>query len=543
MTRVLDCTLRDGGYYTNWDFDEMLVADYLTAVAQANIDMIELGLRNYGTNDYRGPYYFTTENFIESLVLPKGPVYGVMVDAKTVLKSGKPISESVSDLFVNSNKSKLNFVRVACHFDEVEAAEEIVRCLKALGYEVFINLMQISLRSNEELIGLFQMISRWEKLDGLYFADSLGNMGVSDVCRVIELIQLNLTLEMGIHAHNNMGLALSNTLAAMENGVAFLDATITGMGRGAGNTEMEMLIAELEARGIKNYQSASLATLILGEFKKLKNEHGWGPSLHYYIAAKNDIHPTYVQTILTDKHFSFSERVGSIEYMQKMRGKSSFDENLLSDFVTPQIAPSKTYDGSSKTLSSNSLEAGASALLIGAGDGVRRHKVAIRQFLQNSNASVFALNDTAPELGDLIQFRFISHNARQLNKRNIDRMPCDAIVAPLARFSADEIDDLGNTELFDFPMDIQNGKFAYSEQGCVIPVGLTAAYAFAAIAMLGFKRILLVGFDGFGASDPRQKEMSEVLHIILREKPALEIIALTPTTYPVQQGSIYAPLL
>ena len=85
--KVLDCTLRDGGYYNNWDFDEDLVRDYLNALAEAKIDYIELGLRNFPKCTFDGPFAYTKESYLNSIVLPPGPKYGVMIDAKTILSS------------------------------------------------------------------------------------------------------------------------------------------------------------------------------------------------------------------------------------------------------------------------------------------------------------------------------------------------------------------------------------------------------------------------------------------------------------------------
>lgn len=542
MIRLLDCTLRDGGYYTDWDFDEPLVSAYLKAAADAGLDMIELGLRNYSGNGFNGPFYFTTESFINSLSLPDGPEYGVMVDAKTILQSKKDIAVSVSDLFVNATESKLNFVRLACHFDEVLASRDIVNCLTSYGYEVFVNVMQISMRSDAEITKLLEEVSDWGDLRGLYFADSLGNMNANDIERVSRLFITKTDFNIGIHAHNNMGLALSNTLLAMQSGVRYFDATISGMGRGAGNAEMELLVAELEAQKINKYRASPLASIVMGEFKKLRDACGWGPSLHYYIAAKNNIHPTYIQTILNDDHFSFAERAGAIDYMKKMSGKTSFDRNLLTDFVTPQIIAAKSKDVFAP-LESVPLEHNATALIIGAGDQLQRHKSAVKRFVLESKTTVFGLNAVAPDLEPIIDFRFISHNAKQMNGVISKLTGCKAIIAPLARFSSDELSALGEAQLYDLHLDVQQGNFDFLGNSCVIPAPLTAAYAFAGVALLGFKNILLVGFDGFGAADPRQKEMSELFHIILKERLELSITALTPTTYPVNQGSIYAPIL
>lgn len=130
---ILDCTLRDGGYYNNWDFDPEVVTQYLNSVASANIDYVELGLRNFAKSGFLGAFAYTTEDFINTLTLPEGPTYGVMVDAKTILESGMPIEEAIDALFVPAAHSKVDLVRVAAHFNEVEFSAPIVAHLKKTG--------------------------------------------------------------------------------------------------------------------------------------------------------------------------------------------------------------------------------------------------------------------------------------------------------------------------------------------------------------------------------------------------------------------------
>lgn len=95
VVKVLDCTLRDGGYYNNWDFDKEVVDSYLKAVADANVDFVELGLRNFEQSGFHGAFAYTTEDYINAMDLPEGPVYGVMVDAKTILSSALSIDNAV----------------------------------------------------------------------------------------------------------------------------------------------------------------------------------------------------------------------------------------------------------------------------------------------------------------------------------------------------------------------------------------------------------------------------------------------------------------
>ena len=115
-----------------------------SAMVQARIDHVELGLRNFPKPDFRGAFYFTTEQLLNEFNLPTGPNYGVMVDAKTLLNSGYSISHAVRLLFGLQSTSQISFVRIACHFTEILKMAEAVDTLNDLGYLVYLNLMQVS---------------------------------------------------------------------------------------------------------------------------------------------------------------------------------------------------------------------------------------------------------------------------------------------------------------------------------------------------------------------------------------------------------------
>ena len=117
--KLLDCTLRDGGYYNNWDFDFNLVSRYLSVMSEAKIDYVELGLRQFKQSSYLGAFAYTPESLLNSLDLPDGPVYGVMIDAKTILEAETSIDESIDKLFVPFTQSKLGLIRIAAHPHEL----------------------------------------------------------------------------------------------------------------------------------------------------------------------------------------------------------------------------------------------------------------------------------------------------------------------------------------------------------------------------------------------------------------------------------------
>ncbi|MFT5002470.1 MAG: 4-hydroxy 2-oxovalerate aldolase, partial [Flavobacteriales bacterium] len=191
--KILDCTLRDGGYYNNWDFPSEVAEAYFQAVAKAKIDYVELGLRNFPKDDFLGAYAYTTEDYLNTLRLPTGPVYGVMVDAKTILASSLNMAEAIDILFVTASESKIGLVRVAAHFDEVEQCGPIVKYLKQLGYLVSLNLMQAGGKASNIVADKARQANEWGVLDVLYFADSLGNMDGDEVERIVSALRQEWT--------------------------------------------------------------------------------------------------------------------------------------------------------------------------------------------------------------------------------------------------------------------------------------------------------------------------------------------------------------
>ena len=148
---VLDCTLRDGGYYNNWDFSINLVKDYIKSVAASGIKYAELGFRSFSSKSFRGSNWYTTENYINSLNIPKSLKVAVMVNASEIINK-KNLDASVKKLFVKKIKSKIDLVRVAFHYNELDDTLVIAKVLKNLGYQVGLNLMQISEIPLKELV-------------------------------------------------------------------------------------------------------------------------------------------------------------------------------------------------------------------------------------------------------------------------------------------------------------------------------------------------------------------------------------------------------
>lgn len=532
---ILDCTLRDGGYYNNWDFPEEVVDAYLKAVSEARIDYIELGLRNFPQSGFLGAYAYTTEQHLNSMSLPEGPTYGVMVDAKTILKAPMMVEEAVEKLFVPASESKVQLVRVAAHFNEVERSGPIVKKLKNLGYIVGFNLMQSGGKSDDVIADKARQATEWGVLDVLYFADSLGNMDGDEVERIIKSLRKEWSGPLGIHTHNNMGKGLDNTISAMNNNVTWLDTTITGMGRGAGNTPTENLLAVL-ARESGKYDPSPIYDLVIRHFETMQKEYGWGSSLLYFLGAQNDVHPTYIQNLLSNKHYGTDEIVGAINYLSNLEGTMSYNGSVLESALNFNIDSDKPT-GTDAFI--NKFH-GKEVLVIANGNSCSRYKKSIELYIKNKKPVVLSVNLSQYVDESMIDYIVLSHNVKFLSEFEKYKSLSKPVILPKHRFNASEMTSIEHLDIIDVGFNSNSDVFSIDE--CVVnsPYDLTSAYVFGILAMANPESIKLIGFDGYEKGDTRQQEMLDIIGQYKQLDDSAELISLTPTEYPIIQGSIYA---
>ncbi|WP_395340312.1 aldolase catalytic domain-containing protein [Ningiella sp. W23] len=533
---ILDCTLRDGGYYNNWDFDDQIVNAYLLAMANSGINVVELGLRNFSQNGFFGAFAYTTEGFLNNITLPKGPKYGVMIDAKTIINSSLQTEEAINALFVPANESKINVVRIAAHFREVEASFDIAKQLKALGYYVGFNLMQAGGKASAVIREKAKTIESWNMVDVLYFADSLGNMDGKEVTRIVSALKAHWTGDLGIHTHDNMGRGLDNTLIAHSLGVEWIDSTVTGMGRGAGNTATEKLFAVF-SRDSSLYHPKPIYDLVIRHFEKMQKEKGWGSNLLYFLGAQNNVHPTYIQNLLADPHYGPDEIVGAIDYLSGIEGTESYNGETLNVAVNHNtksiaISGSEQLKGAFKD---------SEVLILNNGPSLAKYKGAIIDYIVSRRPIVLAVNFISVIPQQYVDYFCLTHNTKFLSESGDYSSISKPIVLPKHRFHKSELVAF-NTSCVDFGMEIRDGAFHANASYCSVPYDLTIAYALALAYSADSRTISLVGVDGYEASDPRHLEMIDLLEKAQALFASDSIAALTPTTYPIAQKSVYAPI-
>lgn len=240
---LLDCTLRDGGNQNAWNFSKHAVHEIVTMLDEARVPVIEVGYRGgSGSNPAAtvGDSARSDRTYLEALPHTKHSVFAAMV-VPTVC----PL-EAALDLAGTS----IDIVRVAVYPWDAERAPEYVSALNNAGLRTTVNLMALSYTDETSLQAIVQRFTGDALPEVFYVADSFGALVPAQVRRSVQQIASNTTAAVGVHFHNNLGLATANTLAAIDAGATWVDASLASMARGAGNLATEQAAAIFEAAGI-----------------------------------------------------------------------------------------------------------------------------------------------------------------------------------------------------------------------------------------------------------------------------------------------------
>ena len=534
----LDCTLRDGGYYNSWDFPLDVVQSYLYAMADCAVDRVEIGFRSLEMERYRGFAAYVPDSVLASLDIPPTLQIGVMVNTSELVGAALPMEKQLSQLFPSSSRQQISFVRLATHLEEIQEAALAAEWLKSEGYEVGVNLMQISEASTETLRDIAATLKA-EVIDVLYIADSLGNLGPDDIASIISTLRESWTKPLGIHAHDNRGLALANSLAALDAGAQWVDSTITGMGRGAGNTHSEILVGHLDGRRVASGTTHRLDHLISDYFTPLKKECGWGVNSHYVRAAMSGIHPTFIQELLSNTAYSPLEIDAAIDVLGASGAKRFTKERL-----NEATAFVEYVDGPKGEWSQADLFAGKKVLLLGAGKSVVEHSPALVALASQDDVLVLAANLGASFPPGVIDAHIACHPLRVIADSQLYMTLGKPLIAPQQLLPAEELESLLQEGLLhNLGLSVSPSAGISAENGLIqLPKAQVLAYSLLACLSGGAAEVMMAGFDGYSAGDARLAEEQSLLDGILSLDFPGTVRAITPTKYSVPTSSIYGIL-
>ena len=526
---ILDCTLRDGGYYNKWDFDNNLIKSYFSNIKKSNIKHVEIGFRFFSQNYFLGSLAYSTDHYLKTLKIPKNIMIYVMINSSDLIN--KKVS-CINELLDLKRNSRVNGVRLATHFKEVKSLLPFIKKINSLGYKIIVNLMQANDRSEDEIYNTIKLLKKSNCVSILYFADSLGKMEPKDISRLYCIAKKFWKKDFGIHTHDNKGFALQNSLEAIKNGVNWIDSTIQGMGRGAGNLQTEILLAEVDKEKHIKYKLEPIYKLSEGPFLNLKRKYNWGKSLNYFLAAKNNIHPTYIQTLENDKRYSNKKIYEIIRYLKNIDAKS-YNKKTLEEYLNKDIANFKGNWNAAGWCNNKNV------LLIGPGTTTETYKDEIENLLKIKKFIGISINLNQVISKNLISYYIASNENRimvdiykyaKINKPLI--IPYSRVKNLVKKFKPKLLKDYG--------LKIDKNKLKIKSNFCFLPNSLVFGYAVANCIIGKAKKIYLVGFDGNDVDGSAHEEMLETIKLFKDKYKNLKLTSLTPTNYPIVKSSIYA---
>lgn len=301
--KIMDCTIRDGGLVNDFYFEDQFVKNLYLANIEAGVDYMEFGYKAskelFDVNKF-GKWKFCDEAALREIVQdnPSEMKISVMADV------GRTNMET--DI-IPKNQSVIDMIRVATYINTIPSAIEMAEQCADLGYETSINIMAVSTASELEIELALELIGQ-SKVEVIYLVDSYGSL-YPEQAQHLATIYLRIAdkynKKIGIHAHNNQQLAFANTIEVMRMGVSFLDATMSGFGRGCGNCGMELLLAFLKN---PKYKIMPILHFLETEMNRLK-EQGlvWGYDVPYLLTGALNQHPRTAISFLDQKMTTYCE--------------------------------------------------------------------------------------------------------------------------------------------------------------------------------------------------------------------------------------------
>ena len=301
--RVIDATLRDGGLVNDFYFTDEFVSDLYQANIKAGVDYMEFGYkasREMFDESKFGKWKFCKDEDIRAIVGDND------TDLKISIMADVGRCDYKTDI-LNKSESPIDLIRVATYLNTIPSAIDMIENAASKGYEVSCNIMAITNTQEKDLAIALDLLGQ-TPVDVLYIVDSYGALYPEQLARLTD-IYMNAAAKygkkIGIHAHNNQQLAFANTIEAVGDGVDWLDATYDGMGRGAGNCAMELLLGLLRN---PKYQIYPVIKFVEKHMTKLRQEGVvWGYDMQYLLTGLFNQHPRTAIQFTKEKRTDYCE--------------------------------------------------------------------------------------------------------------------------------------------------------------------------------------------------------------------------------------------
>ncbi len=402
--RLLDCTLRDGGYVNKWNFGNGTLTCIYDRLNDAGIDIIEIGFL-----DDREP--FDINRTIQPDTQSLGKVYANTLPKKSMVLGMIDYGTCSIDNLERRENTILDGIRLIFKKEKMHAALDYAGKLIEKGYIVFLQLVSITDYSEMDIKELADG-ARAVHPYAVSIVDTYGLMHEEQVHDYFKWLDhyLEPGVCIGYHSHNNFQLAYANTLEIVNMRTdrdVVIDGTLYGMGKSAGNAPIELLAMYLNRNLGRKYDINQVLEAINSEIMPIYEKHYWGYSLFFYIAAQNNCHPNYVKYLMGKKTLSIGDVntiLGKIEADYKLRYKEDYIETLYGEYVLEKIDDSECVEALKKNIGSKPI------LIMGPGRSIIEKEASIKKYIEDKKPLIISTNFIPESIP--VDYVFISNPLR-----------------------------------------------------------------------------------------------------------------------------------
>lgn len=468
---LMDCTLRDGGYINNWHFGYKTIKSILQKLDYSNVEYIECGYLSEKKCRDENYTQFKDLNAIKK-VLPdsnRKQHYAVMIDFGQYELEHIPCAEDDSPA-----------IRICFHKKDVNPALQFCKQLMEKGYTVFVQPMASLNYSDVEFVELIHQVNKINPA-GFYIVDSFGVIEIEDFQRLLFIADHNLTenILLGYHAHNNLQQAYGNAKFMVEQKLLhdiILDASVYGMGRGAGNLNMELFASYLNKNYDKSYNIDAFLDIMDEYLKPIFVEHYWGYSLPFYLSAQYNCHPNYAN------YFADKNTLSNLSMRQLL---ASLPENVKNSYSIENAEQyyrefQKRFIDDTQTLQELKNEIGQrNVLIIAPGKSITTQRQLVENYIEQYNPITIAINVVPNEYQ--CHYLFCSNEKRI---RNLDCLnDCQLLISS-------NIESNLKAKRINYSSYISENEIV-SDNPTLMIIRM--------LLTIGIKKVTVAGFDGYSA--------------------------------------------
>lgn len=476
--KLLDCTLRDGGYVNDWEFGHDNMVNIFERLVDAGIDMIEVGFiddrRPFDCNRSIMPDTASMQSIYGLLDRKQSMIVGMIDYGTCDLANIQPCSESFLDGIRVIFKKNLRS-------DAIRYCAELIK----LGYQTFVQLVSVTSYSDEEMLDLIRLANEIKPY-AVSMVDTYGLMHQSNLKHYYELLDkyLDPAIALGYHAHNNFQMGYANCIELLSSDTSrtiVVDGSIYGMGKSAGNAPLELIAMHMNQCHRKNYHISQILEAIDTSISSFYKPAAWGYNMFYYLAAYNDCHPNYVSYLMDKRTLSIksiNEILGQLEGEARLLYDKEYMETLYVQYQENMVDDAEDINILRRKLDGKTL------LLLGPGLNIKKQKNRIIRFVEEAHPVIISVNMITKEFD--LDYVFLSNSKRyvQMATALADKNRAYEIISTSnVTASGKKFDyELNYSALLDREAEIKDNSFVM-----LLKVMLR----------IGMEKVYLAGFDGY----------------------------------------------